>query len=664
MINLFTDIKERIIFLQNEIKKHNRAYYELDEPLISDAEYDELFRELQELERSYPQYVHQSSPTGSVGAQVSKRFEPIKHKYRMYSLDNSNNIDELKKWYARVEKDFGGSPELVFELKIDGLAVALGYEKGELITGATRGDGIIGENITNNLKTVKGIPHKLKDPIDIDVRGEVYMPVVSFQKLNKKQLDEGKKEFANPRNAAAGSVRQLDSSITSQRELNFFAYGAIFEGANAPKTHYDTILLLKELGFSTNDSTQKCNFEDAVKLCEYWDYERSNLDYATDGAVIKINDLNIQAELGFSSRAPKWASAFKFPPEEAWTKILEIELNVGKSGAVTPVAIMQPVSLGGSIVQRASLHNFDEIKKLNLNVNKKVKIKKAAEIIPKVIEAEIESVGTGSDDYYKPPSYCPVCESELIKLPDEVNLYCPNTLGCKAQIKSRLQYWVSKEAMDVDGLGASLIEQLVDKGIVSNPSDLYTLTQQDFMKLDLIKEKSAFNLFNAVELSKTRSLNKFLTALGIRHVGKETADLIAQNFNALEDVKTATAEQLCTIDGIGEKTAKNIVDFFLDENNKKILLRLKELGVNPQNTSATTVSDKLKDKTFVLTGALEIARALAEEKIKQLGGKVSSSVSKKTSYVVVGENAGSKLEKAQSLGIEILSEHEFLKLIE
>lgn len=659
----YQEASVRVEELRKIIAENNEAYYVFDSPKITDFEYDELYRELKRLEEEFPELITKDSPTQKVGDKTSTEFKELKHKYRLYSLDNSNNYEDLQKWYERTKKEYLNESdlELVVELKIDGLSCALSYENGELKIGATRGNGIVGENITPNIKAIKTIPQRLNRPINLEVRGEVYMPVTSFERLNQENIEKGQKEFANPRNAAAGSLRQLDAKITAQRDLHFFAYTAISEDKSLFKTHYEALKLLEELGFEVNPNYALVKgIKPVIDKCEYWAQERFNLNYATDGMVIKVNELSKQHELGFTSRAPKWATAFKFPPEEVWTKLEGIELSVGKTGAVTPVAQLAPVHLAGTIVKRASLHNFDEIQRLGININNEVLIKKAAEIIPKVIrKRENEDFGV-----YAPPRLCPECQTELVKPEGEVLLYCPNTLGCPAQIKGRIEYWASKEAMDIDGVGETIVAKLYEKGLVKDFADLYKLTIDDFMTLDLIKEKSADNLYNAIQASKTPSMTKFLTALSIKLIGKETADLIANEFPTLEDIKNATQEDLVKIDGIGDKAAKSVVDFFSNENNKYVLEKLEQYGVKPQGSAFEKISNIFEGKTFVITGTLSQPRNVFEEKIKKLGGKVSGSVSKKTSYVLAGDNPGSKFDKASTLGVIILTERDFNSLSE
>lgn len=656
------DVKNKIKNLRDEINKHNYNYYVMDNPTISDFEYDSLFSELKTLEQEYPSLITPDSPTQRVGG-ISTGFEEYKHKYRLYSLDNTYNEEELRKWYERVQKECPEKVELVCELKIDGLAIALTYEKGYFTTGVTRGDGIVGENITQNLKTIKAIPLKLFKDSNVEVRGEIYMPKSSFEKLNEENKLKGEKIFANPRNAAAGSLRQLDSTITAKRDLSMFTYTAIIEsGDYIPKTHWDSIQYIKELGFKTNPNIRLVDdIEGAIQFCKEWEIKRFDLGYATDGVVIKVNRLDYQNELGFTSRAPKWATAFKFPPEEMTTKLLDIELGVGKTGAVTPVAVLEPVNLAGSVVSRASLHNFDEIERLDIRIGDFVLIKKAAEIIPKVIKV-VDSDIHESLPKYIPPTRCPECGDDLITREGEVNLYCAN-LNCSSVVKAKLEYWVSKEAMDIDFIGPSVIAQLFSLNLVKSPVDFYKLTYDDFLKLDLVKDKSATNMFNSIQNSKTKPLSRFITALSIRHVGKETAEILVNEFSTIEALKNAEVEDFAKVEGIGDKIAKSIYEFFHLQENLEMIEEFINIGFE---FSATNINktDELTGKTFVLTGTLEnMTRDEAGEKIKMRGGKTSSSVSKNTSYVIAGANPGSKLDKAEKLGVIILSENEFLELI-
>ena len=657
------EIQERIEFLKDEINKSNYKYYVEDNPYLSDFEYDQMFAELKELENKYPVFKTPDSPTQRVGS-VSEKFFQHTHKYRLYSLDNTYNEEELKRWYERVCKEYNKELELVCELKIDGLAIALTYNDGLFSLGVTRGDGVTGEEITQNLKTIKAIPLKLFEPKSLEVRGEIYMPKSSFEKLNEEALASGDKVFANPRNAASGSLRQLDSSITAKRDLSMFTYTGIFENSEDKqiKTHYDGMMYLKKLGFKVNPNIRLVkNIQGAIDYCKEWATKRFDLDYATDGVVIKVNDFAIQKDLGYTSRAPKWATAFKFPPEEVSTKLLDIELNTGKTGIITPVAILEPVQLAGSTVARASLHNFDEIRRLDIRIGDIVLVKKAAEIIPKVVKVMDTAIHKSLPEY-QIPDKCPACGGPLIEKEGEVGLYCENP-NCSRLMCAKIEYWVSKEAMDIDYIGPSVIQQLYDKKFISNPVDLYRLTMQDFMQLDLVKEKSASNMYTSVQNSKSRPLNRLLTALGIRHVGKETAEILAGEFGSIDALGKATLEELSMIEGIGDIIAKSIYDYFRDENNLKMLEDLKQLGLNP-SSAPKAKSDILAGKTFVLTGTLQnMTRDEASSVIKSHGGKTSSSVSKKTSYVLAGENAGSKLDKAKDLGVIILTEDDFLEMI-
>lgn len=659
-------MQKRIQELTELITKYNRAYYEQNAPLVSDLEYDVLFKELEALEKDYPQYKLADSPTGTVGAEISRGFGGYKHKNRLYSLDNTYSYEDLIKWYEKIQKQFPQiqSIEVVCELKIDGLAVSLTYENSKLEIGATRGDGIIGENITPNIKTVKTIPNELKKPVkELDARGEIFMPQSAFDKLNAKQKKNNSKIFANPRNAAAGSLRQLNPEITAQRDLAMFTYAGILNDSSYKiETHSQMLEFLKNCGLNINPNYKVCtNIEEAIEYCKYWDTERYNLDYATDGVVIKINRFDIESELGYTSRAPRWATAFKFPPEEVSTKVLNIEVNVGRIGVVTPVAVLEPVFVSGSTVQRATLHNFDEIKRLGINVGDTVLIKKAAEIIPKVITVLEHAKGEARE--FEPPEFCPYCGSKLVPVEGEVNLYCPNTFYCPAQIKGRLEYWVSKDCMDINGVGTNLISQLAERGFVENPADLYKLTIDDLLQLDLIAEKSAQNIYDAIQNSKKPELPRFINSLSIRHVGKETSELIAQKFRNFENLKNADFESIEEVGGIGEKIAGSIVEFFKSEMNNKMLDELEQNGVHPQELLIEESAGTFNGVTFVITGTLSDTRDVFEKTIKNHGGKVTSSVSKNTNYVLMGENPGSKVDKARTLGVKIINEDEFNNII-
>ena len=667
------DVQDRILKLRKTIELNAYKYYVEDNPILEDWEYDKLFRELKELEEKNPHLITPDSPTQRVGG-ISEKFNQVPHKNRLYSLDNSNNDEELKQWYNRVLKDVGeiennqlsllganySDIELVAELKIDGLAVSLTYEKGKFIQGLTRGDGVIGEDITNNLKAIKAIPLKLFEDVDVEVRGEIYMPITSFEKLNQIQIKNGQKPFANPRNAAAGSLRQLDPKITASRDLSIFIYGAIFDKSQKKLTHSDAMDKCRALGFKTNDYKKCKNIDEVIKFCSDMSEYRKTLNWATDGVVIKVNSIPKQNELGFTSRAPKWATAFKFPPEEVWSELLDVEFSVGRTGIVTPVAILRPVNLSGSVVSRASMYNFDEIERLDISIGDEALIKKAAEIIPKVVRTR----KTNNSTPLILPKNCPSCGSELIEIEGEVGIYCPNKENCPAQIKGRIEYFVSKSAMDIDGFGDSIIEKLIEKNYIKSPSDIYKLTYEQLLTLDLIKDKSANNLLNAIEQSKDVTLSKFINALGIRFVGKESSDILAQSFKDIEALKLASYDDLSALDGIGEKMAQSIVDYFSNQKNIDMIDEMIALGVKIKNKYSNAQVLRLKGQSFVITGTLEtLSRDEAQGKLKELGAKTPSSVSKNTNFVVVGENPGSKAIKARELGIKILSEKELIEII-
>ena len=658
--------KNRIDFLKSEIIKHNKLYYEENSPQIADSEYDALFRELRELEASFPQFATPDSPTKKVGSNVSTEFKEVEHKYRLYSLDNTYSYDELRSWYSRVLKDLDKDEvELVCELKIDGLAMALSYNLGGFLRGATRGNGIVGEDITENLRTIKSIPQNIKFQNALEVRGEVYMPITSFEKLNASRLEEGKPLFANPRNAAGGSVRQLDAEVTRARDLAFFAYMGVLDSVNEEiNTHYQMLEFLRNQGFTVNENIRICkNIEEAIKYCDEWDGKRFALGYATDGIVIKVNNIAYQDELGYTSRAPKWATAFKFKPEEAVTKLLDIEINVGRTGAITPVAILEPVKLAGTSVSRASLHNADEIERLDIRIGDYVWVKKAAEIIPKIIKVEF-SRREGDLPQFCYPKVCPVCGAPIEKDSDGVIQYCTNESGCPAQLKGRLKYWAGKEGVDIDGLGESIVEQLFDMGLVNNYSDLYYLTKDDFLKLDKFADKSAQNLVDAIEHTKKTEFASFISALGIKFVGKETAEIIARAFPDFESLKNASEEEFANIEGIGSKMAQSIRAFFDKEENITLIQRLFDSGFEIVYPKILGDNAPFAGLTFVFTGALaSITRNEAQKLAKSLGANVTNSVSKNTSYVVVGEDAGSKLDKAKKLGVMILDENRFLDMV-
>lgn len=679
-------IEQRIEQLRKELLKHNHLYYTLNEPEIQDFEYDQLYREFIELEEAYPKIVESlkrqsiSWPDKWVGDSPEKSFQKIEHRTRMYSLDNVFNKEELEEWINKTAKTLErGALEFVVELKIDGIAISLMYENGELYSAATRGNGYIGEDILQNIRTIKTIPDKISTNAKaafsstLEVRGEVFMPIESFQRLNQERHLQGLSEFANPRNAAAGSVRQLNPQITASRNLSAFFYCAnLLEGNREIEpfeTHWQSLAYIAELGFEVNPERKLCsNIDDIMDFITYWDTERRNLPYATDGAVVKVNSLTAQDQLAYTAKSPKWAIAYKYTPEVCETIVNDIEFSVGRTGVITPIAIMEPVFIAGSTVQRASLHNFDELIKKDIRVGDTVKVHKAAEIIPEILEVVKEKRPLLGSLQISPPDFCPACHSSLSKLPGEVAYRCSNPIGCPAQVLRRLEHWVSKGAMDIEGVGPALLEQLVQRGLVDSPADLYQLTIADFLSLERMAEKSAENAYTAIQKSKEQPLFRLINALGIRHVGQETAILLAETYGSIRALCEASLEDLANIHGIGIKVAESIMVFLADPGNQQLLSELESLGLRMTETSKSNRPDEsrqiFKDKIFVLTGTLPtLSRQDATELIRRYGGKVSGSVSKKTSYVLAGEEAGSKLVKAEELGVTILHESDLLAMI-
>ncbi len=672
---------ERIQSLRAQLNHHNYRYYVLDQPEIDDSVYDQLYRELVDLERAHPELITPDSPTQRVGAEPIKAFESVQHPVRLYSLDNVFDENELVNWEKRIEKFLGRdekSVDYVAELKIDGLAVSLVYENGHLVRGATRGNGLMGEDITSNLRTIRSIPLKipvsgaLDVPERMEVRGEVFMPKEAFIRLNQERNLKGDPEFANPRNAGAGAVRQLDPRITASRQLDAFFYGATVLSAGSlikPKTHWETLQYLDSLGFKTNPGKQHCHgLQEIMDFVHDWDAKRRDLSFATDGVVVKVNSLAWQDELGYTAKSPRWATAFKYVPEIQETTVIDIEFSVGRTGVITPVAIMEPVFISGSTVQRATLHNFEELAKKDVRAGDTVKVQKAAEIIPEIIEVVLEKRPESASQPIQPPEHCPICQSPVTQLPGEVALRCENTATCPAQVIRRLEHWVSKGALDIDGVGPALLEQLVAQALLSSPADLYRLSVEDFLKLERMAQKSAENAYNAIQKSKSQPLFRLINALGIRHVGQETAILLAETLGSLEAISTASLETLTQIPGIGGKVAESIVVFFADPSNQQLFSDLKTLGLQLEAQESRQKLDEsqqvLKDKTVVLTGTLpNLSRQQATELIRAYGGKVSGSVSKKTDFVLAGEEAGSKLNKAEELGVKILTESELLTLL-
>ncbi|GAB6385982.1 NAD-dependent DNA ligase LigA [Enterococcus cecorum] len=655
--------------LQKTLNEYAYFYYVKDQPKVLDSEYDKLYQELVQLETQYPESITPDSPTQRIGGVILDGFEKAVHEVPLYSLNDAFSKEELEAFDARVAKALGHhNYSYECELKIDGLSISLRYENGRFVRGATRGDGSVGENITENLKTVRSIPMTLPEPISIEVRGECYMPKESFMKLNEAREQEGLETFANPRNAAAGSLRQLDTKVTAQRNLSTFLYTVAEFGPLEVATQEEALQALDRLGFKINPNRRICQTVD-----EIWEYiteyheKRADLPYEIDGIVIKVNDLNLQDELGFTVKAPRWAIAYKFPPEEAETVIREIEWTVGRTGVVTPTAVMDPVVVAGTTVSRASLHNMDYIEAKDLRLNDHVIIYKAGDIIPEVDHAIVEKREAASTPYPK-PTHCPVCGSELVHLEEEVALRCINP-KCSAQMKEGLSHFVSRQAMNIDGLGPKVIEQMYEKELVKDVADLYYLTQEQLLTLDKIKEKSANNLLNAIEASKANSAERLLFGLGIRHVGAKAAKILLEHYETIENLSQAKAEDILNLHTMGETIANSLTTYFANDEVHELLAELKAAGVNLRYLGVTqaqlaSVESPFKDKTIVLTGKLTTyTREEAKAKIESLGGKVTGSVSKKTDLVIAGADAGSKLTKAQSLGIEVWSEEQMAEAL-
>jgi len=663
------EIKKEIDRLREIINKHNYYYYVLDKPIISDYEYDELMRQLIKLEKDYPEFITPDSPTQRVGAKPLEEFKTARHLTPMLSLANAFSEKELIDFDQRIKKNFPQEYyDYVVELKIDGLAIALLYENGILIRGATRGDGIEGEDVTQNLRTIKSIPLRLREYQDFDiieVYGEVYMTRDNFKKLNEERAKKAENLFANPRNAAAGSVRQLDPAITAGRQLDTFIYQATFPKGHHFNTHLEVLEFLKEAGFKVNTNIKLCsNIKEAVDYCKYWQSRKGELNYDIDGMVIKINQLALREKLGSTTKSPRWAIAYKFPAEQMTTVIRDIIVGVGRTGALTPVAILEPVTISGSKVHRATLHNEDEIKRKDIRIGDTVLIQKAGEVIPEVVQV-VKEKRTGKEKIFHMPERCPVCGSQVVKLNNEVVSRC-NNASCPAQLKERIRHFVSREAMDIEGLGPALIDQLVDKKIISDFADLYYLKQEDLMKLERIAEKSSDNIIKAIQNSKNRPLPNLIYALGIRHVGKYAAQLLAGNINNLLDLENYTVEDLVKIEGIGPIIAESIVLFFQKKENREIIRKLQKAGVNLSSEKRKVTEQlPLEGLQFVLTGTLEnFTREEAQEKIESLGGRVTSTVTKKTDFLVLGRDPGQKYQKAKELDIKVISEDDFIKMIE
>lgn len=655
--------KDRILELRELLEKYNYEYHVLDKPSVPDAEYDQHMKELIELENNHPELHDEHSPTSRVGGAVLDFFEKVEHTVPMLSLGNAFNDQDLRDFDRRVRDGVGDNVTYVAELKIDGLAVSLLYEDGRFVRGATRGDGTIGEDITNNLKTIRSIPFRLKDPVMLEVRGEAFMPKKSFQKLNAHREEEGQELFANPRNAAAGSLRQLDPKIAASRNLDIFVYGVGKLEGHSVDSHDESLTYLSHIGFKTNPEWKKCdNIDEVIEYVNGWQEKRPDLPYEIDGIVIKVNSLYQQEELGFTAKNPRWAIAYKFPAEEVVTKLEGIELNVGRTGVVTPTALLQPVLVAGTTVKRASLHNEDLIREKDIKIGDYVVVKKAGDIIPEVVNVITER-RTGDETDFSMPTECPECESKLERLDGEVALRCLNP-QCPAQIREGFIHFVSRNAMNIDGLGEKVVAQLFKEKLIDNVADLYKLERGKLLELERMGEKSADNLLAAIEKSKENSLERLLFGLGIRHVGAKAAKTIAQRFETMETLMAATKEELLEVEEIGEKMAESIQLYFSKPEVKELMEELQSLGVNmtykgPKLIKVEDLDTPFAGKTVVLTGKLSIlTRDDAKEKLERLGAKVTGSVSKNTDMLIAGEDAGSKLDKAKKLGIDIWDEQQ------
>lgn len=663
---MYDSIKKRIDDLILIIDKANKEYYLEDNPSITDQEYDRYMAELISLENRYPDLKRDDSPTSHVGTKVQDKFNKVTHKISMLSLGNVFNEDEVRSFDERIRKE--DNPLYVCELKIDGLAISLTYENGILVRGATRGDGIVGEDITENIRTIKSIPLVLNREIDIEVRGEVYLSKASFEKINKEREANGEILFQNCRNAAAGSVRNLDSNVTKKRDLDCFIYHLPNPLDYGIKTHFEALEFMKELGFNTNYSVNRLvnSIDEVLDYIKEWTEKRSSLPYDIDGIVIKVNDISMQNRLGFTAKVPKWATAYKFPAEEVITKLIDIIFTVGRTGKITPNAVLEPVMVAGSTISRATLHNEDNVILKDIRPGDFVVIRKAGDVIPEVVRS-LKERRTGIEKPFDMISNCPICGSKIIRKEEEADYYCPNN-DCPARKIENIIHFASRDAMNIDGMGESVVEELYNEGYIQSITDIYEFDKykDELISLDGYGKKKIENLKNAIENSKNNSLEKLLFGLGIRNVGSKTAKILARRFKTLDNLSNASIEELTSISDIGDIIAKSIVDYFNDDNNKMIINKLKEYNVNMEyiNLSSTLEKDEFMGKTFVLTGTLvSITRDKASEIIENLGGKVSSSVSSKTSVLIVGDTPGSKFDKAKSLGITIWQEEEFLDKI-
>ncbi|MEL7244470.1 MAG: NAD-dependent DNA ligase LigA [Cyanobacteria bacterium J06629_18] len=676
------ETQQRVEELRKLLSQASYAYYVLDNPTIEDAVYDKLYRELQDLETQYPELITPDSPTQRVGEKPATGFTSVRHNIPMYSLENAFDVDELKSWDERWRRNAPpqDNVDYVCELKIDGNALALTYENGVLVRGVTRGDGVSGEDITQNVRTIRSIPLRLNlDDIDIEnkdalqtieVRGETFLPLDVFEKINQERISSGESQFANPRNATAGTLRQLDSRKVDKRRLDFFAYTLQIPGvddASIANNQWEALELLHKLGFKVNPNKQLCrSLDEVAEYYQHWDTERLNLAYMTDGVVVKINSLTLQQELGFTNKFPRWAVALKYAAEEAPTRVENISVNVGRTGAITPLAEMQPVQLAGTTVSRATLHNCDRVAQLDIRVGDTVIVRKAGEIIPEVVRV-LKELRPENTTPFEMPTHCPVCGQPVVREKGEAVTRCVNT-SCPAILKGSIEHWVSRNALDIRGMGEKVVHQLVNKKLVNSVADLYELTEETLANLERMGQKSAQKLIDAIEKSKSKPWSRVLYGLGIRHVGSTIAQTVTEKFDSVEKLAAAKVTDIEAIYGIGVEIAESIYKWFRVEANQALIERLKNQGlqfIEVQSAASTNISKKFEGKTFVVTGTLPtLSRDEAKELIQKYAGKVSNSISKNTDYLVVGENAGSKLTKAEKLGIAQLSEEQLLEMVE
>ena len=662
------DIQQQIKNLRDELREHNYSYYVLDKPTISDFEFDVKLKQLQELEAKHPEFYDANSPSLRVGGEITKNFETVVHEYRMYSLDNSYSKEDLLDWETRIKKMVDGNVQYTCELKYDGASISLTYEQGNFVKAVTRGDGTQGDNVTANVKTIKSVPLQLKGdyPEKFDIRGEIVLPFEGFNKMNEERIEIGEEPYRNPRNTASGSLKLQDSAEVAKRPLECLLYSII--GSNIQiKTQFESLEKARQMGFKVPTAAKLVDsIDEVLEFIEYWDVHRHDLPYETDGVVIKVNDLQQQEELGYTAKAPRWAIAYKFKAEQVSTRLNEITYQVGRTGAITPVANLEPVELAGTTVKRASLHNADQIEKLDIRVGDEVFVEKGGEIIPKIIAVDLSKRLQNS----QPTKYiteCPECNTPLVRTEGEAQHYCPNYNGCNPQIIGRIQHFISRKAMDIEGLGGETVALLVNEGLINNYSDLYELTKEQVIPLERMAEKSAENLVNGIEASKQIPFERVLYALGIRYVGETVAKKLARHYKSVDALANATIIDLVTVDEIGIRIAESVVEFFNSDKNQNIIQRLKGFGVQLEISAEILANqtNKLQGQIFVVSGVFEtVSRDELKKLIEDNGGKVSSSISSKTNFVVAGDNMGpSKKTKAESLNVSIISEFDFLQLI-